>query len=170
MGLAPRSRAPFPSIGHSGFYTEKTPPRIAGLRIKRPMVDVREFDSRMFKNFHGGKPSSLYCSPYSWWDYSSHDATLPSDNRRFPGPRPKNAQTYAGIRENHTLEENTVRRKNVVYDAKHPRARTTTKRITAENESVSLTRLAPRTGARNVRFPHHLRRRYRHIRTPFGPL
>ena len=60
VGMGPWSRAPLPSIGASGFFTKKTSPRITGLRIKPPTLEVREYNDKMSKNFRDSATPSVF--------------------------------------------------------------------------------------------------------------
>ena len=61
VDLDPWSRAPLPSLGASGIFTKKQTQQIAGVRIKPPILEVREFIAKTSKNFR--EPTFFY--PYS---------------------------------------------------------------------------------------------------------
>ena len=53
VDLDPRSWAPLPSLGASGFFTKKQTHRFAGARIKPPILEVHEYIAKTSKNFRG---------------------------------------------------------------------------------------------------------------------
>ena len=63
IDLDPWSWAPLPSLGASGFYTKKQAPRITGVRIKPPMIDVHEWVAKTSKNFR--EPTPYFSLPSS---------------------------------------------------------------------------------------------------------
>ena len=60
VDLDPWSRAPLPSLCASCFFTKKTSPRIAGLRVKHPILEVRQLNAELSKNFREPATLSLY--------------------------------------------------------------------------------------------------------------
>ena len=42
-----------------GFFAKKTAPRITGVRIKPPLLEVHEYNARMSKNVSGPPPPAL---------------------------------------------------------------------------------------------------------------
>ena len=83
----PWSRAPLPSPAASGFFAKKTPPRIAGMRIKPPRREARGYTARMSENVCEPGPTSLSLS-LSRRGYFLNEGGPPSGSRRTSGPRP----------------------------------------------------------------------------------
>ena len=109
-------------------------------------------------------PPPLSCFPYTWVGYTFHDAKLPNDNRLPSGPRPKNAQTYAGIREINTPEAKPrAREERRLRREPHERQNEYEEAILQKYLHV-LTKFVTRAGAMGIRFPPYIRGRYRHIR------
>ena len=59
VDLDPWSWAPLPALGASGFFTKKTSPRITGLRLKPPILEVRQYSDKATRNFRESATLSL---------------------------------------------------------------------------------------------------------------
>ena len=59
VDLDPWSWAPLPALGAHGFFTKKTSPRITGLRVKHPILAVRQYGEKVPGDFRESTTLSL---------------------------------------------------------------------------------------------------------------
>ena len=179
----PSPWAPLPSLGDAGFFTKKSSPRITGLRTKPPILEVRQYNEKAPINFCDSATLSLWLSIIRLFGVDSPTGeqkppimrddrfrkfhTL-AEGQHSSCSRPKNATTYAHIRQAHTTEEKLRAQEEL-----------RTRRITSEKQQMyeeanrqkylrtsNETRHGRRSAERSVSPSHAMP----NFHTPAGPL